>query len=113
MVEGAGRIFFQQEAPVGRYAEREGRARRAGRHRPDKKVLPFLCKKKTARQKPGDRHQGAGSRAGQAVRDWKERFWKGEGECEGERETFSGKRFSLPPIPPPFQNLLFLSLIHI
>ena len=53
--------------------------------------------KKTARQKPGDRHQGAGSRAGQAVRDWKERFWKGEGECEGERETFSPKRFPSPP----------------
>ena len=53
MVEGAGRIFFQQEAPVGRYAEREGRARRAGRHRPDKKVLPFLCKKKNSPPKAG------------------------------------------------------------
>ena len=34
----AGRIFFQQENPVGRYAERAGKARYTGRHRPDEKV---------------------------------------------------------------------------
>ena len=90
----AGRIFFRQDKPAGRRAEREGRARHAGRHNLTEsfwkgkrstrggtfleKVSPPLRKKQPAK-KPGDRHQGAGPRAGQAVRDRKKRFWKGEG----------------------------------
>lgn len=59
------------------------------------KTFPFL-RKKTAAQKPGDRHQGKGSCAGQAVRDLMERFWKGEGAW-GRGRTFSPKRFPSPP----------------
>lgn len=90
-----GRISFQQENPVGRHAEKAGRARHTGRHGPDEKAFPFL-RKKTAAQKPGDRHRGKGPGAGQAVRDLMERFWKGEGAW-GRGRTFSPKRFPSPP----------------
>ena len=95
MVEDVPAGFFQQEDPVGRHAEKAGRARHTGRHGPDEKAFPFL-RKKTAAQKPGDRHQGKGPGAGQAVRDLMERFWKGEGAW-GRGRTFSPKRFPSPP----------------
>ena len=53
------------------------------RRQPDRRCVPaavlFIVKKQLAK-KPGDRHQGAGPRAGQAVRDLMKRFWKGEGD---------------------------------
>ena len=53
------------------------------RRQPDRRCVPaavlFIVKKQPAK-KPGDRHQGAGPRAGQDVRDLMKRFWKGEGD---------------------------------
>ena len=53
------------------------------RRQPDRRCVPaavlFIVKKQPAK-KPGDRHQGAGPRVGQAVRDLMKRFWKGEGD---------------------------------
>lgn len=60
------------------------------------KRLSLSFVKKQPGQKPGDRHQGKGPGAGQAVRDLMERFWKGEGAW-GRGRTFSPKRFPSPP----------------
>ena len=53
------------------------------RRQPDRRCVPaavlFIVKKQPVK-KPGDRHQGAGPRAGQAVRDLMKKFWKGEGD---------------------------------
>ena len=56
-----GRTFFQQENPVGRHAEKAGRARHTGRHGPDEKAFPFL-RKKNSRPKAG--RQASGRRPG-------------------------------------------------
>ena len=68
---GAGRI----RCDAGSYGQRQEAATR--------QTLRTGCcpihRKKQPAQKPGDRHQGACPRAGQAVRDLMKRFWKGEG----------------------------------
>ena len=88
MVEGAGRIFFQQEAPVGRYAEREGRARRAGRHRPDKKVLPFLCKKKQPAKSRETGIRGQARVPGRPSGTGRKGFGKERGSVRGRGKPF-------------------------
>ena len=69
---GAGRIRYD----AGSYGQRQ---EAATRQTPRTGCCPIHRKKQPAK-KPGDRHQGAGPRAGQAVRDLMKRFWKGEGD---------------------------------
>lgn len=90
-----GRISFQQENPVGRHAEKAGRARHTGRHGPEEKVFPFL-RKKTARPKAGRQTLGRrpACRAGRQGPDGKVLERRGG---MGERENLFAEKVSLSP----------------